>query len=269
MTRIAQTRKSDVYIWGDNKILKLLRKSNLDSNLGLEAKITRMVKRTNLDVPDVNGIVEIDGRQGIIFEYIEGSSILRRVKSKPWMLIQSAWMLAELHASIHNCIVPGLPSQRRKMEKQIQNATILPADVRKIALNVLDQLPAGKVLCHGDFHPSHVILSSCGNFIVDWADASQGNPLADVAKTFLSIPLGHLPSNVFGKWLLKSARTLFSQISLRRYLQLTSASRQKVAAWQLPVAAAMLSKNLSPKRTSQLLAFVETFLSSRSISEIN
>src|ERR1044071_5794670 len=53
-------------------------------------------------------------------------------------------------------------------------------------------------LCHGDMHPSNVILAPDGPMIVDWFDASRGEPVADVARTCLLLGDGdrtpeHLP----------------------------------------------------------------------------
>ncbi len=41
------------------------------------------------------------------------------------------------------------------------------------------------VLCHGDLHPSNVILTDDGPMIVDWFDACRGEPVAEVARTSL------------------------------------------------------------------------------------
>ena len=54
-------------------------------------------------------------------------------------------------------------------------------------------------LCHGDLHPSNVILSPRGPMIVDWFDASRGDPAADIARSTLVLlahgadPPPHLP----------------------------------------------------------------------------
>ena len=54
-------------------------------------------------------------------------------------------------------------------------------------------------LCHGDLHPSNVILTRDGPVIVDWFDASRGDPVADVARSSLMLlgdganPPRHLP----------------------------------------------------------------------------
>ena len=47
-------------------------------------------------------------------------------------------------------------------------------------------MPKGNFLCHGDFNPSNIILSEDGKvYVIDWAHATQGNPCADAARTYL------------------------------------------------------------------------------------
>ena len=53
-------------------------------------------------------------------------------------------------------------------------------------LTRLESMPKGNALCHGDFNASNIILSEDGKiYIIDWAHATQGNPCADAARTYL------------------------------------------------------------------------------------
>ncbi|MFC2013409.1 phosphotransferase family protein [Chloroflexota bacterium] len=62
----------------------------------------------------------------------------------------------------------------------------MPSRVKEVVLEALEQLPDGSAVCHGDFHPRNIIISSRGPVIIDWANATQGNPLADVAWILLA-----------------------------------------------------------------------------------
>ena len=45
-------------------------------------------------------------------------------------------------------------------------------------------------VCHGDFHPSNVIVDKDGRLhVIDWSHATQGNGSADAARTFLLFKL--------------------------------------------------------------------------------
>ena len=57
------------------------------------------------------------------------------------------------------------------------------------AAEVLAAQPTGgpTVLCHGDLHPSNVILTVDGPMVVDWFDTGRGDPIADIARSTLLI----------------------------------------------------------------------------------
>jgi len=256
---IARGRTAEIFLWKDNQVLKLFLDWCPAHWIEHEAQTTRAVHKAGLPVPAVEGMMEVEGRLGIVFERIDGPSMLGLLTSKPWKLFRRARTLAELHAGMHSREVPELPSQRRGLERDIQRAGALPTPTKEVVLKVLGQLPEGSAVCHGDFHPDNIIMSSRGPIIIDWMAAKQGNPLADVARTCLLLRLGEPLPGTPRRWLINWVRGLFHSIYLRAYLQLRPASRQQIAAWQLPVAAARLNENI-PGEEDQLLALIQASL---------
>ncbi len=257
--RIGRGRTAEVFLWKDNRILKLFLEWCPVTLVEEEVRITRAVHKAGLPVPAVEGIVELDGRRGIIFERIDGPSMLRESTTKLWRFPQLALALAELHVAMHACELSELPSYQHRLESEIRDVSLLPANFKEAALQTLGQLPDGNALCHGDFHPDNVLMSSCGPIIIDWFTTTKGNPLADAAMTSLLLRLGDPLPGTHGRWLIRSGRRLFHSIYLKRYLRLRPASRQQIAAWQLPIAAARLKMNIPAERT-QLLKLIETLL---------
>ena len=261
---IARGRTAEIFLWKDNQVLKLFLDWCTATSVEREARSTQAVHKAGLPVPAVEVIVEVDSRLGIVFERVDGPSMLGLFTSKPWKLFQLARALAELHAEMHSCEVPELRSQRDKLESDIQREDVLPMNTKEVVLKALKQLPEGSAVCHGDFHPDNIIMSSRGPVIIDWQDASLGNPLADVARTSLLFQTSEVPPFIAGRWLINWGRALFYSTYLKRYLQLRPASREQIAAWQLPVAAARLDENIPPEEEKRLLAFVEAKLKSQS-----
>ena len=170
-------------------------------------------------------------------------------------------LLAELHAQMHSCEGVGLRSYRDRMKDKIQRQTHLGAPVRDAVLEVLRQLPDGTAVCHGDFHPDNIIMSGRGPVIIDWVDASQGNPLADVTRTWLLFRKAFLPAEMIGvqRWLIDSVRVCMWSVYLHRYRQLRPSLRRDLVAWRLPVAAERLAEGIPEERES-LVAYIETSL---------
>jgi len=80
-----------------------------------------------------------------------------------------------------------------KLDKQI-SASPLPKETRYDLHMKLQSFPRGKALCHGDFNPTNVIITPNGEWrVIDWSHVRLGDPLADVARTYLLFWLsGHV-----------------------------------------------------------------------------
>jgi len=183
--------------------------------------------------------------------------------SKPEEVKYFAGVFAELHAEMHSREVTGLPSQRRQLEAKIGAAKALSDDRKKVALGALYQLPEHSMLCHGDFHPGNILMSSRGAIVVDWNDATQGNPDADVMRTMLLLQQGRPVEGRPVIERIQAIRKLFLGTYLRRYSQIRTISLDQIEAWRLPVAAARLSEGI-PEETNRLLSIVEDSLWSTS-----
>ncbi len=253
---IGRGRTAEVYAWGDGRALKLYYEGWPADEAEREAHKARVVYDSGAAAPAVDGVVTVDGRHGVVYERVDGLSLLNQTTAQPWTLIRSAHLLAELHAHMHTCRVSGLPSQRTRLEKEIRAAHPLSATLKHEALDALAQLPDDDVLCHGDFHPDNVVMSRRGPVILDWVTATSGHPLADVARTSLLMQMAALPSHLPGRRLIALGRALWHRLYLRRYCQLRGASVEDVSAWMLPVIAARLSEGIA-EEVPQLLSTLE------------
>lgn len=256
---IALGRTAEIYAWEEDQILKLFRHWFPADGVEYEGRIARMVHAVGLPVPAVGEVVETNGRLGLIYERVEGSSMLETFKSEPWTLFRFARLLAELQADMHACTVPELPSQRQRLENKIQAAEMLAPDMQEAGLKALDKMPDGDRLCHGDFHPDNILMTAQGPVIIDWIDATRGNPLADVARTLLLLSLGAPPPGTSARWLLDAARHWFHTAYLKRYFQLRPSDQRQLTAWQPVIAAARLSENI-PEEQGRLVALVKAGL---------
>jgi len=254
---IGQGRTAEIYAWGDDHVLKLYRAGWPASSAESEARISQAVSAAGLPVPAVGGVIEVDGRHGILFDRVAGPSMLQQFGAKPWTLVRALCAFTDLHLAIHRRAISALPSQRQQLVSLIEGASSLPDGVRDAALKQLDQLPDGDALCHGDYHPDNVLVTRNGPVIIDWSGASGGHPLADVARTALLLQIGEPASSPLNRWLLASARALVRRSYVRRYLRLSPSSAEELAAWHLPIAVARLGEGIVEER-GKLLRLIET-----------
>jgi aminoglycoside phosphotransferase (APT) family kinase protein len=259
---VGQGRTAEIYVWGNTQILKLFRRGWPLSVVEQEAHISRIVHEMELPVPAIEGMIEVDGRYGILFERIDGPSMLRQLGAKPWTAIQLLHGFADLHVRMHAHTVREFPSQRQHLTHLIEQASPLPAEWSAAALTVLNQLPDGNCLCHGDYHPDNVLMSPHGPIIIDWSEATSGNPIADVARTSLIFRLGAPPPGGMSPLLIGPARAFAHATYVRRYMKRYPAIRAELAAWHLPIAVARLGAGI-PEEKHRLLAQIEVLVRNR------
>jgi uncharacterized protein (TIGR02172 family) len=232
-----------MYLWKEGWILKLFHEWFPGEDVRYEAQIARIVHQAGLPVPAVGKVVEVEGRWGLIYEQVDGPTMLEEIRSKPWRLLRSARLLAELHADMHASDVQvELPSQRERLRKKIERARGLSADLQEAHLEALEEMPEGARLCHGDFHPDNVVITKRGPVVIDWIDATQGNPLADVARTTV-ILLGVRASRR-GSWAQRVMAQWYHRLYVRRYFELQGGEQKEYRAWYPIVAAARMSEGI-------------------------
>ena len=252
---LAYGRTAEIYRWRPGQVLKLFRIWFPPEVAEWEASIVRAVHAAGLPVPAVGEILEIGDRVGLTYEHVEGVSMTRAMLARPWASFRFARRLAELHALIHDCTTSEVPAQREQLEDRIEAAPALPSELRSAALGVLARLPDGNRLCHGDFGPDNVLITAAGPVVIDWLDATVGNPLADVARTSLLLKV----STPVGRPLLAALCCCFRRVYLNRYFQLRPQDRPQLEAWQPVTAAARLSEYIVQEQ-ERLLARVRAAL---------
>ena len=227
---------SEVFSWGEERVLKLFFSWVSRATIQREFLVSQSIRATGVAMPATFELVEIEKRQGIVFERIRGESLLHRVERRPWQLFRGARQLAELHARVHfRCAPVNLPTQHEQLEGWIERAEDFTDDQKAAARRHLQQLPAGRVLCHGDFHPGNILLTPLGPVIIDWSAATRGHALADVARTSVLFESASLPPTtpIHIKLLMKIARRLLHKTYLRRYLELCPGSLQEIEFWRV------------------------------------
>ncbi len=242
---IALGRTAKVYAWEDGKILKLLHNWVHPGNADHELRLARIVQASGLPVPAVFDIVEVDGRRGLVYERVDGPSMLDAMGKNPQKTRHYLRQLAGLHFNMHTHSVPELPSQRERLQWKIEHAKPLPQELKAAALQALESLPDGNRLCHGDFHPGNILLTTRGPIIIDWIDASRGNPLADVARTYLLFSTARLPGFSVLALLLRIANRWMLNQYLQSYFASQPSERNDLKAWLPVVAAARMEEGIT------------------------
>jgi len=254
---IAFGRQAEIFDWGEGRVLKLFL-GNWPEAARHEFTVSRLAYMQGARTPQPLEIVEKDGRPGIVFEKVEGPSLLSLLGLRPWQARQMARQFAGLHHTVHRCKAPELPSVRPELVKFIQSFQQLSTLTRSALLKVLSRLPDGDCLLHGDFHPDNVMVTSKGMVIIDWPNAVSGCPLADVARTTILLRIGEPVGKInIGLLILtRFLRGVFCSAYVREYFRHSPYSVVDLRSWEIILAAHRISDRI-PGEEGKLIKFIE------------
>ena len=255
---IAVGRTAEIYAYEDEKVLKLFFPTIPQAWIEKEIDTGRYIQATQLPVPKVYERMELDGRVGVVYERIEGPSLLNELARKPWKTVQYARLLANLHVQVHEVTAPAnLETQRDWARGGIPETEKLSKDLQERILHLLDSMPDGNQICHGDFHPGNIIVTHRGPVIIDWMTVSKGVGCGDVARAAIILEAGKAPEGTPMRWLLEWVRKLFLKTYLKTYFELQPTEKQSFVAWRAIMAANFLVDVGLPEEEMNLMAIVE------------
>jgi aminoglycoside phosphotransferase (APT) family kinase protein len=190
----------------DTFILRMCRAGG-EKNLDIEYSSLRALKMLGIPVPAVFTLERDKRTMGspfIIMEKISGRSASYFLRDER-NAVATIDILARTLASIHQLCPPDL-SCYGKLEERSVTASHSLKDLRKLvdltyitslspvshrkyvdAIRKLEKVEikhSSPVLVHGDFNPSHVLITERGPIIVDWGDVGLGDPAYDVGYMY-------------------------------------------------------------------------------------
>jgi len=244
--KLGAGREAEVYSWGADAVIKLYRP-------GYHGHRAESLVLAQLDghavAPSLIGIVAHEGRRGLVVERLRGPDMLSLLERKPWRGLGLARALAGAHREIHEVTAPPeLPDLRHQLASRVEEAD-LPPHLHGFVLEVLDRLPSGDRLCHGDLHPGNALVVADRVGVIDWGNASRGVPAADHARTLLLLRWADpLPgTSVMFRGLMTAGRSAFAHAYARAYRGGTQAGPQ-VGSWLTVHVAARLTEGLDVER---------------------
>jgi aminoglycoside phosphotransferase (APT) family kinase protein len=199
---VARGSRSTVHAYGRGAVVKVPDPSTPESWIGYEARYAEAARIAGAPAPRLLGMEQIAGRTASVWEHVEGMSMWQHVVDQPARSAELGQLLAEVQLALFE-LVPAvtLPRQRDRLTSKIRWAAATIDESLAQAVELLPRRAGSQRLCHGDLHPSNVLLAPGGPMIVDWFDASRGDPIADVARSSLVLlsdgadPPRHLPGS--------------------------------------------------------------------------
>jgi uncharacterized protein (TIGR02172 family) len=220
LTKIAAGGQAEIYDLNNGKVLRLLYKKEDKYLIDYEFKSLQIVKRNGLFVPDVFEIVDVNDRPGLIMEKIDGITMTKLFQIKPTSLFKKVKELSVIHFKLNKIKAPeGFMDLKKRIKFLVEKSSFINSEKKDFVSNILEQLPDGDKLCHGDFHPGNIIIKNNKPYIIDWCGVTKADPIADVAHTYLIFKnMPRLPNSSFVSFrIMKLAGYLASKTYLKSY----------------------------------------------------
>ncbi|MGM0884995.1 MAG: aminoglycoside phosphotransferase family protein [Bacillota bacterium] len=266
--KIGEGGCAEVFEWmDDTKIVKLAKSNTSFAALQGELHHCRIAWEHGLPVPEPFELVSIEGRSGIVLERIYGESILKRFvyRATEHSMIEQTINVADdyidtkptarLLYQIHSHSVTNMPSQRESIKNDILRSQYLNEDEKEAVITQLDLLPMKNKLCHGDPNPGNIIFRDNEAVIIDWNNASIGNPEADLAEYIIMVRYAILPPDFpqCANDVLNESRESSIQMFMDEYERLSGIGYADVESWIIPIAARKLSADGISEKEKNLL----------------
>lgn len=230
-------KEAEVFAFGAG-VVKLYRSAASKRSAFREAAVLALVETLGLPVPVVSGVQQLGDRWGLTMNRVEGPALAEAMGREPSLLPAHLRAMASLQLRVHGHPATQLPSLKARLAANIRSSRLLGEALKDALLGGLAALPEGDRLCHGDFHPLNVMGPPGHAVLVDWLDASRGEPAADVCRSYV---------------LMRSVSPEMASSYVDAYAALGGTSRDRILSWLPYVAAARLAEGV-PDQVNDLLA---------------
>ncbi len=266
---IGQGRTAEIFQWGEGKILKLFRKDMPQKLANYEYEKSLIINNKIENTPKVYELMDEDGRNGIVYEQINGKTMMQILASKPLEVKKQAKIMAELHKSIQIEVDFKLPQYKENLKYNISRTTLLSEKIKTNLYLYIEELPDDNILCHGDFHPDNVIITEDNPIIIDWMTASKGSATADIARTSIILKYSDIPiKSYFKKKVITFIRKKFLSEYMKHYIRISGENIKQIEKWELPIAAARLSENPPEVEAEALLNFINIKIKNKTKTQL-
>jgi len=243
LNNVLVTRPDKVLYRDGNTVIKVFNHTFSKEGILREAMNNAIIETTGLRIPKVLEVCKADGQWAIVEEFVEGKTLEQLMLENPEKEEEYLNLFVDLQMAIHATKAPSMLIRLRDKMRGKISAADLDATTRYDLHTRLEGMKRHTKICHGDFHPSNVIITPEGEaYVIDWAHVTQGNASADVARTYLLF------------WL--EGKDELAKKYVRLFCEKSDTAQQYVQKW-LPIVAASQSVKGKPEEKDLLLKWVD------------
>jgi uncharacterized protein (TIGR02172 family) len=152
----------------------------------LDLELSKAKEAFLLGVPTAISFDLVDcgeGRRGVVYETIKSKSLGETIQNNPELMEELTDRYIEQINKLHSIRTdnPVFGSMKDNYRTQVENASkYLTEEEGKMLEMILEVLPEGDVLVHGDAHPKNIMIQNDEMLWIDMEGMSLGHPIYDL-----------------------------------------------------------------------------------------
>ena len=263
---------SDVYEYGDDKVCKLYK--NSIGSIDYEYRKTIDAYNNGLPAPRIYEIIEYDGRNGIIMDRINGTPYIKilfnhiaeshkkgmsdsEIFNAP-VNLEIIYSTAKVLNTLHQTKCNLSESAAESLKTSCKYNRYITQEEKEIVNTLIDNLPVGDSVCHGDPNPGNIIMQNNQIFLIDWNNCVKGSPLYDLTEYMLMMKYSDTDIDSFEvpeciMDFIREYKEEYARVFLDYYVKLTDIDLSGMDMWVIPLLVSKMGGNNSPQKQETLL----------------
>ena len=187
---IGKGANGTIYRLDEDKIVKVYNPTtNTLDRIEQEKYIAK--KMLIYDIPSAISydIVKVDDKYGLVYEWINASTLGQYLSNNPDQLDVFATRMAKLLVKLHSTKFEKdvLPDGRKNLHMWVniaEQSGYYSDEVISKLRNLINSIPYRDTFIHGDFHPGNIMVMNDELILIDMTDVSVGNPIIDLLGSY-------------------------------------------------------------------------------------
>lgn len=171
MKFLGRGNTAEVFEYGNEKVCKLFFEGYPDEYAALEFQNAREMYKNKIRISKPFQMITIGNRKGIIYERIEGRTLLNIMMENETNLDMLLNTFVNLQLNILSHHTKNVLSYKEYLIAILKSKKIN----NQVILNTINVLPDDDCLLHGDLHPNNILVMSDGTpVIIDFMNVCRG-----------------------------------------------------------------------------------------------
>ncbi|MCI9570039.1 MAG: phosphotransferase [Lachnospiraceae bacterium] len=184
MKLLGKGNAAEVFAYGNERVCKLFYEGYPGEYIALEFQNSKQMYKNRIKIPKPFQVITIEDRKGIIYERIDGKTLLNIIMENESNLDELLNIFVNLQLDILAHHTKEVLSYKEYVIANLKNKKINNQEI----FNTINSLPDDDCLLHGDLHPNNILIMSDGApIIIDFMNVCHGSALYDIARTYFLI----------------------------------------------------------------------------------